>query len=52
MEVFEKYGITHAIVRKDSISYSYMMYDENCNQLYEDDNFVVYQYNGDYELTD
>ena len=45
-EVFEEYDITHAIVPKDSIENVYMSEDGLCNMLYEDDNYVIYQYNG------
>lgn len=45
-ELFEKYDITHAIVYKKSVENVYMAEDGLCNELYSDDTFVVYQYNG------
>lgn len=47
MDTFEKYGITHIITYKISGINTYMSQDENCEQLYEDDNFVVYKYNAE-----
>lgn len=45
-EVFEEYDITHALVQKDSLEDVYMSEDGLCNCLYEDEYFVLYQYNG------
>ena len=45
-EVFEEYDITHALVEKDSLEDVYMGEDGLCNNLYEDEYFVLYQYNG------
>lgn len=44
-KIIEKYGITHAIVYKDSIENTYMKLDENCKKIYEDESFIVYEYN-------
>lgn len=45
-EVFEEYGVTHALVEKESVEAVYMSEDGLCNKLYEDEFFVLYQYNG------
>ena len=45
-EVFEEYDITHAIVSKDTVEYTYMKEDGLCIELHEDENFAVYQYTG------
>lgn len=44
IDLFEKYKITHAIVYKNSVENTYMSKDENCKNLYEDDNFIIYEY--------
>lgn len=45
-EVFKEYNITHALVPNDSLLDIYMSEDDLCDNLYEDDYFVVYQYDG------
>ena len=42
-ELFEKYDITHALVKKESIEAVYMEEDGLCNKLYEDEYFVIYR---------
>ena len=45
-DVFEKYNITHALVYRGSLEDIYMNEDGLCINLYEDNNFVLYQYTG------
>ncbi len=42
-EIFEKYEITHVLVKKTSIISKYIIYDDNYKPLYEDDNFIFYE---------
>lgn len=44
MKLFNKYKITHAIVNKKSVENVYMAESEDCKNIYEDDNFVIYEY--------
>lgn len=43
-ELFEKYDVNYAICYQDSLENAYMKEDENCIELYSDDNFVIYEY--------
>lgn len=43
-ELFEKYNINYAIVYKTSVENTYMKEDSKCQELYSDDNFVIYKY--------
>lgn len=43
-EIFEKYDINYAIVNQTSIENTYMKEDENCEELYSDEYFVIYKY--------
>ncbi|MCI8308873.1 MAG: hypothetical protein HFJ45_01355 [Clostridia bacterium] len=43
-EILDKYEMTHCIIAKNSIEYTYMKDDYRCINLYEDDNFVVFEY--------
>lgn len=40
---FEKYGITHVLLKKDEIMAQYIVMDKNYRTLYEDENFVLYE---------
>lgn len=42
-EVFDKYDITHILVKKDSIESIYISKDNNYKLLYEDEIFVLYE---------
>lgn len=42
-EKFEHYGITHLLIYKDSTLDKVLRLDTNYNELYKDDNFVIYQ---------
>lgn len=42
-EIFEKYGITHALLYKDEVINTYLKMDNEYKLLYEDDNFVFYE---------
>ncbi len=43
-EIFEKYGITHAILYKTELISLYIDDDPNWNKIYEDDYFVIYEH--------
>ena len=42
-EKFEHYGITHLLIYKNSTLNKVLTLDENYNELYSDDNFIVYE---------
>lgn len=42
-KIFEKYGITHALLYKDEIISIYIKDDSNWKNIYEDDIFVIYE---------
>lgn len=44
MDLFEEYDVNYAILYQDSLENAYMKEDENCIELYSDDNFVIYEY--------
>ena len=43
--VFDKYDITHVILKKNTKLNMIIKKDENYKELYSDDNFVVYERN-------
>ena len=43
-EIFEKYGITHAILYKTELINLYIDDDPNWNKIYEDDYFTIYEH--------
>ena len=42
-DFFEKYDINYAICYQASIENTYMKEDENCIELYSDENFIIYK---------
>ena len=42
-DIFNKYGFTHLILKKDTRLNIFISRDENYKELYSDDNFVVYE---------
>ena len=42
-EKFEHYGITHLLIYKNSTLDKVLRLDENYNELYKDDNFIIYE---------
>lgn len=42
-ERFEDYGVTHALINKDSEFYMILLKDINYNTIYEDDNFILFE---------
>ena len=42
-DMFEKYGFTHLILKKDTRLYIFISRDDNYKELYSDDHFVVYE---------
>jgi len=42
-DLFEKYGITHALLYKGEIVNTYISEDENYKKLYEDESFAFYE---------
>lgn len=44
-EKFEHYGITHLLIYKNSTLDKVLRLDTNYNELYKDDNFILYQRN-------
>ena len=40
---FKKYGVTHALVNKDSEFYMILLKDVNYNTVYEDDDFMLFE---------
>ena len=42
-DLFEKYDINYAICYQASIENTYMKEDENCIELYSDENFIIYK---------
>lgn len=42
-KIFEKYGITHAILEKDEIANQYIVYDPEWKQIYDYGNFLLYE---------
>ena len=42
-DLFEKYDINYAISYQASIENTYMKEDENCIELYSDENFIIYK---------
>ena len=44
-DAFEKYQITHLLIRKDELLYLYLKNDKNYIKLYDDDYFILYKRN-------
>ena len=44
-EKFEHYGITHLLIYRNSTLDKVLRLDTNYNELYKDDNFILYQRN-------
>lgn len=42
-ELFDKYGITHALLYNDEIINTYIKYDKNYKLIYQDDSFSLYE---------
>ena len=42
-EKFEYYGVTHLLIYKDSTLDKVLRLDSNYNELYKDDNFIIYE---------
>ena len=42
-DLFEKYDINYAICYQASIENTYLKEDENCIELYSDENFIIYK---------
>jgi hypothetical protein len=42
-EIFDKYGITHALLENDDIIYKYIGYDEDWKLIYKDTTFSIYE---------
>ena len=42
-EKFEHYGVTHLLIYKDSTLNKVLTLDTNYNELYKDDNFIIYE---------
>lgn len=42
-EIFEKYGVTHALLYKTELISLYIDDDSNWNKIYEDEQFVLYE---------
>lgn len=44
-ETFDKYNITHALIKKDEFIYNFIKYDSKWNLIYEDEYFTIYERN-------
>ncbi|MCI9063187.1 MAG: glycosyltransferase family 39 protein [Clostridia bacterium] len=45
MNIFKKYNITHALIKKDDIIDVYISKDDNYREIYQDDYFKLYEKN-------
>lgn len=42
-DTFEKYDVTHVILRKNTKLKMLLSKDKNYNEIYQDDNFIIYE---------
>ena len=42
-KAFEKYDVTHVILRKNTKLKMLLSKDKNYNEIYQDDNFIIYE---------